>query len=82
MRRLEIFLKVNKWVDWNKRGARNFFRDCGFRENNMLYAGFNACRLKTVALTFTEINFSQCSIKLWTSGSKGLKCSGRAYLYH
>ena len=43
---------------------------------------FNVGLLKTVALTFTEIDFSQCKIELWTSGFKGLKGFGRAYLYY
>ena len=34
--------------------------------------------VKTVAVTFTEINFSQCDIKLWTLSFKGLKGPGRA----
>ena len=42
---------------------------------------FNAWRLKTVALTFTEINFSQCEIKLWTSGLKSSRAlEGYTYI--
>ena len=32
---------------------------------------FNARYLRIIAITFTEINLSQCDIKLWTSGLKG-----------